>query len=537
MKIRISARPLLASAVVTLLLGAFHGTASADTLLSVLVKDERGVLQQNARVEATSARGTTLSTHFADDGSYFIAGLAPGTWHVSCNATWFYPSGEDIEIPDGQEVHKLELVLKRISIRIRLLDADGKATHRPFLSGPRDEWIQDSNGSVVQPPLWIVPSLEQLPSELSPYPGRYGYWHYIGHDLGRFFEGPDDKQFCEPGGGCREVHIPKGCFGILELASPPPLHASLTLMNQVLASELLEPGQDEVEFTVSREDMLKQLSTVKLRLIDAETSKPVTGARIGFKTYDQLPGPAFGNVSIADDGSVLLTYQVPGLQELWIDAPGYEDFGGSFDSPTVDVRNLFLIPAGETIDLGEVKLHRPTSISGVVQNANGQPVANASVWIRNLDRVRFPQPIYPFAVSPVDANGAFSIEGMGKGRYMVVAGARDGASWDWYGTTEWACTPVVVDASKEPVKDLKLTLDPGTQVVVRAGADTPVQSVATIEGEQGKLFWSDELLPGRFSTLRLVPGKYKIRAYDLLLENWWLERSLEVGEDSIVVDL
>jgi protocatechuate 3,4-dioxygenase beta subunit len=240
-----------------------------------------------------------------------------------------------------------------------------------------------------------------------------------------------------------------------------------------------------------------------------ENGQPVTGAevRIMAAMTGNIPGrrylasPAF--LSATTDGGgrfIFADLPVGATFELTVEKPG---------RATVETLDRLLGTSdGFQFAPGQagIKLVSPTEagIEGVVQQADGQPVAGVQVMARAT--VRMGAILAPRSATSA-ADGTFRLGGLLAGSYMVVTTVPAGQ------TAEWIAQPVeVVLKAGETQRDLKLQLAKGAiiEVLVKDNAGQPIEranvSVYSTQYNQGSSGITDATGLAR---IRVAAGDYR----------------------------
>ena len=129
-----------------------------------------------------------------------------------------------------------------------------------------------------------------------------------------------------------------GSLGVLLLDCDLPVCVSLVHGQAVLQTRRVVTSEDEVTFVVSPEELLADLATLRVRVIDAESGLAIARARV------TLGGGACFDPGVATDpeGIATIERREPGRFDLKVAASGYELFRRPVDA----------LP-GELTDLGD----------------------------------------------------------------------------------------------------------------------------------------------------------------------------------------
>ena len=151
-----------------------------------------------------------------------------------------------------------------------------------------------------------------------------------------------------------------GSLGVLLLDCDLPVCVSLVHGQAVLQTRRVVTSEDEVTFVVSPEELLADLATLRVRVIDAESGLAIARARV------TLGGGACFDPGVATDpeGIATIERREPGRFDLKVAASGYELFRRPVDA----------LP-GELTDLGTVALEKEATVDGHVVDLEDHPVA------------------------------------------------------------------------------------------------------------------------------------------------------------------
>jgi protocatechuate 3,4-dioxygenase beta subunit len=263
-------------------------------------------------------------------GRYAMPILTPGGYRLGLEATGFRSRSIELEVPTGIARLRQDFVLTRNwELRVHIDTPDGT---------PLNERLAAFNER--NPGLWglqvsAVATADPLPpgfpvTELAEYLAGSGPWAWPEE----FLDGDRPR-------------LPEGCAGQFELPEDRPMHISVVLQNLVLATERVGPGQEEVRIIVPLEAVVGSLCTVTLRVVDAASGAPVTGALVA---VSNASGSSAAR-PVDEDGRIWLTQQLHGRFGLDVRAPG------KLARPVA----ITLAP-GATVDLGEIRLHEPTQV-------------------------------------------------------------------------------------------------------------------------------------------------------------------------------
>lgn len=206
----------------------------------------------------------------------------------------------------------------------------------------------------------------------------------------------------DPAGKFRIVGVPPGRYRVTAL---PSNYASLSVDVEVKASHL-DLG----------DLLLSSGSTVKVRLLDGETSEPIARPRLVFESNDPRGfelaeierGPK--EVTGLADGTVTVSGLKAGLYRFALNSPPY----ARTSLPPVE-----LASDTETVELPDVAVSRGARVRVKISGSGGQPVPAETVRL-----VRGPaiSPVRPVS-SRTDSEGIASFDRLGEGKYRFWVGS------------------------------------------------------------------------------------------------------------------
>jgi protocatechuate 3,4-dioxygenase beta subunit len=322
-----------------------------------------------------------------DDGSFAATGLQPGTWLVACSARGFLTQEHELQISAADRVVRRDLVIEpAVVLRIRVTAPDG----RPFHDALRElgEWT--IVGSRLVPVATVAhpgATFDGVRGSLNNPFGVGSYWQ----------------------NGYRFERLPAEYLGVLVLREDPPVHVSLVLQSAVLATQRVEPGAEEVRFTLDPRDLVRARAGLVCRAVSAATGEPIEGVDV------TLSGTSYFVPATPTDGSGVVRFEgrEPGRYELVLRANGLGTHR----------RDVELEP-GAVLDAGTIELAPETWIAGRVVDASGEPAPA----ILELGRVG-PDGSLAMIRSQMwssDERGSFRIGALEPGDYVVRTQAREG---------------------------------------------------------------------------------------------------------------
>jgi hypothetical protein len=149
----------------------------------------------------------------------------------------------------------------------------------------------------------------------------------------------------------------EGSIGILIVDADLPVYANLVDCHAVLKSQLVAPGDDEVDFVIAPDAIHTNAAKFTLRVLDAVTKAPIQDA------WASLSGGTRGGGGQADiEGRITAMDCEPGFFHMRVGAEGYE----------TALQGVQLAPA-KTTDLGEILLGSALKLRFHVLGPDGKP--------------------------------------------------------------------------------------------------------------------------------------------------------------------
>jgi hypothetical protein len=444
-----------------------------------------------------------VETALANDGEYFAPGLQPGRWHVTARLAGYVPLSADVQVVEQDTPQHVDFSLERLPhLKIKMIAPNGEELTQA-LRNERSKLTPagpDSSGEGMVTPR---PKLDVLAVATSSPPGdrlaatlEDGYESY-GRGIYRPYA-PVDAD---------EAEIGEKYTGILELAQPLPAYVSATLADVVLQTQFAPWNAEEVVFHLSTAELEGRMGSLRLRIVDADSGRPITHGRVGLHANGHY---GTGLEIIDPNGYVVFDAQPPGPRHLSIVASGHEW-----------VVEQVRIEAGHVTDLGTYRLNRPIAITGEVVDENDRPVrAWVSLW--PLERYDATQRINEHFCWHTDEYGRFAISPAGRHKYVVRLNDE-----------EWSGDPFVIDASEGSVQGLKLRAKPSSSVTVSFDPETPRGARLCVTDSKGLPVAERAVEPKRKASVRLAPGRYRLTVS--LGEDSFGDRSVAIGSAPVDV--
>jgi len=317
-----------------------------------------------------------------DRDSYAVAGLEPGLYSVACHAEGCLSAPVQIGLDAARPVERLDLFLERtpvIPVRIRTPDARA-----------------------------LLPLFEQakLPGRLCPVVTLQAPAHDLGDEAQPAQTWTELSKILDEEEGKAELQA-GDWDGVLSVQVRLPVYVNLVWDRRVLATQAVSTASAGVSFTVDFEALMRELSSVRARVVDFDSGQPVEGA-LAQLDRDYLQG---------DDSGVFRFDKVtPGPHTLHIIPPGAW-FGisdslaivGANDATHAEANVSLETQAGQQLDLGDLRLQRTVEVRGRVTDAGGRPLAVNVIATRADADADSQSRSSRLVVSPNANDGSFSV--------------------------------------------------------------------------------------------------------------------------------
>lgn len=262
-------------------------------------------------------------------------------------------------------------------------------------------------------------------------------------------------------------------------------------------------------------DFALPLGRVSGRVVDTR-GKPLEGVRV---TLSMQSGQVFGTVfggqydesTTNADGRYEILFLRPGEYAL---SAGGAHFGGMMGDGGGFGRVVRTVLVGENewVENFDFELERPGTVTGVVRDPGGQPVADATIFVRD-ERGRL---VELFSMIRTNGSGRFEYTGLAPGRYTLTARTQERSSLD---------TEALRVRSGEETK-AAIVVHPGTILLVsledKSGADLPsrVSVLDANHREMNGMLGLEEIMQRYSGGLDdaaqrvgpLPPGTYRVEA-------------------------
>lgn len=387
-------------------------------------------------------------------GQYAVVGLTPGVWSVHVRGSGIATTDQDVTITDAARQHVDFTVGRTFAISVVVTTPEGE---HPEVASVR--------AGLDLAKLTVAGQSEPFPQQLAPT------------DYGMVFAG---DAVWEPERNRRDVVA--GQLFLREL----PANVALLQRHVVLQQRRVQPGDSELRFEVSVDQLRAITGTAVARVLDAQTGAPIPEARVALHTSNR----GGGGGAVDEQGRITIEGLTPGLMWLHLAAKGYES-----------VSRLVRIDAGGTHDLGDLSLDPALPLQGTVLGPDGEPVASNVFWTQ-LDWHTPGTEFVRNLSTRATADGRFSIRTVGRGPIALAARGGDGE-----------IAMLLVDHPQpEPIV---LRLEAPGVCVVRHPGGAERAFVLTVYGTDGRPVTGFQLSTRiRQTSLKLPLGSYTYDVHD-----------------------
>jgi Carboxypeptidase regulatory-like domain len=383
-------------------------TLTRGSVITGHVVDEFGDPVPNAQVtlvRGRNARGRRIFEQAGrmattdDLGEYRLFGLNPGNYYVSASlrvpagpptdpdvpgyavtlapGTTSASEAQKVSVAEGQTVEEVNVALIPAKLA-RISGSASKSNGEPMSGGfvnvtPRDHSFVNGYGGQLRPDGTFV--VQSVP------PGDYNLTA----------QAPPAPGATRPEVASATVSVAGGDVNGVQLVVVPPVTASGTVILDPAAASTVKPSSIRISInaldpqqnmSVSTNMAVKDDFTFELSVMPGASSLNLVGSPTGVA----LKAVRVGGVDVTDSG--------------------------------------FDVKAGENIRGIEIELtSQPTTVSGVVNDAGGNPAAASRVLIFPRDDRKWDGLSRYTRFSSTDADGKFKVSGLPPGDYYAVAGS------------------------------------------------------------------------------------------------------------------
>lgn len=399
-------------------------------------------------LKLTDQLGEVRETDAGADGAYSFEGLSTGRHWLFAQATSGGKARTTVDLNAASAERRLDIQLTpELDILVSVVDSAGNPIPKlpliavATLEAP-GEWLDEISGSSNN---------------------RFGFgdWKAEAHT--------------------EEFDVPE-VIGRIRLVMPPPLFVSLLQQQRVVATQRVAAEQRSVRFVLDPANSLLGKSTLRFRLIDAESRAPLP--EIHFRL---LSSTYWGMTGL--DGSFSGTAW-PGWTSLRI-------FSAKYGSPELSRR----VEAGVDTDFGDIPLSSACSISGQVVDGGGTGKPGIVFYADAASLLRS-APGSPSIAVGVAKDGSFRIDGLSRNRYRLRFVPEE--------TYAFGSSVVEVDLQAGSVENVKIKVERGTPLVVSATDERwPLVHFDVIDAK-GVTMFTSQLFGPEPQKIPLAPGQYEM---------------------------
>ena len=394
--------------------------------LTVHVTTPTGPLDEGDKQYCAQIRSRLFDRYGNERGSRLrneecsFRGLRPGRVVFSFLAPGFKPLERWITLRPEEPVHREEVVLDPAwTLKVHLTTGRGG-----FLSELRNAlnppgWLQ------LNWPLAIVASVDP--------PGQATEMKHVMRNQWILHAYTDDHK--------------------LDLVDDPPVHVSVFLGTQLLATQRLDTRVEEVTFAIPVDQLRANLSNLECTIVDQYTAGPIEGVKAMLLTADGIQA----QVESDAQGLVRFPPQAPDVYRLDFD----------WEKQFVTSRTVKLEP-GKDVNLGSIQLSTGVEISGRFSDGDEKPDRIWSASIVSDDSNEdapslcgLPRPIQ------VSLDGRFKTWARAAGRYVLKAMSHQALPDERVGRIYGVSKAVVVDTRNGKVQDLMIRMEDPVYLSIR----------------------------------------------------------------------
>lgn len=401
--------------------------ARDGVLLYGRITDEQGNPVDKALLSIRQGGEHMGASETGPRGTYSLAGVLPGEADLLVRTAGFRRLNRTLQLAGPSQRH--DLVLQRaIVLQVIGRTPAGEPLEAALRAAGIDERIRLRAIATREPPA-------PLPVDGSGIGvGRFRSARWLGRVQ---IEGAPDE-----------------LLGTLEIDGELPVHVTLIVGSAMLGTQVVQPGQQRVEFSLTAEAVRERLARIRLQLVAATTGRPLAAVRVD--------GPG---VKITDaEGVAEFADVIPGQHRLEV------------STATHELDQIVQVEPGQQLDLGRLALPESQIVAGVVLDQDGRPVQATLSW-DDLDGLTFPQPLRDNRTAGSDAQGRWQLR-LTRHRHVVHARTKEGAQQAHLLLDLTAGVPEQISLRLRPTVPVQLqkafAADRSYLLSIRTGAGAPV---------------------------------------------------------------
>jgi RNA polymerase sigma-70 factor (ECF subfamily) len=450
-----------------------------------------------AGVSLTDADGRRRFGDAKDSGAFAFNALPYGKYWVSAGADGYHTTTELIDLDAAHAQIQKDFTLKPVPIlKVSVVTPEG-ANLFDLLRGE-----MKLKGHRVL-----------VPVATKDRPGKW-FNERFGSDTNTFGIG----QFWS--NGPRVSELPKGYMGILMLDQELPAFVSLVNYHRVLQTKEVTPGEDEVRFVVSLDDLLASQATIQMQVLDACTQAPIPTA------HASLWGGTYRDGGKGSDanGNIVFEAREPGEFDLHVSARDHEEY-----------KAHIMADSGVTTDLGQILLDKEITLNVKVVDGSGAP--RSELFSFGLLDPPTPKLSMKLQMYQSSGDGILKLAHLGRHVYVLRTFDFDAGNDEGKNGTTWVSGDVLLDLrSGTAPANFVITLVLATRVMLLVKSEPADGLRFRITDEQGLDLVSSRFYGHGPHPLTLPQGTYKVALLDAnktVLE----EQTMTVGATPMTVEL
>jgi hypothetical protein len=444
---------------------AADATVKRAILLFGNVTDPGGApIRANVRLE-NEEDGETLSNESNAIGAYEFTGTKSGSWLATASIFGYHDSRRTITFTAaGEPIHQDFVLEPKIKIPVRLATPDGGRL--------RDALRAKKFNPYYGRELTVIVTRTPLGGRLRmPTNGSAGLG--LATIIADMVRRPDAL-----------LAYPDDVDALIAPREPLPLCANLMLGSVVLATQTISPGAAEVRFIVDPKNILDQLGSVTVRVVDDETGLPLANCTLALNSV--IGGPLARSGA---DGVAVRDRASAGRFTVMITEPSHATY----------IQRIELEP-GQRMDIGTIRMKAKATIRGQFVDGAGKAV---TCYFRILvSDPRADPGDLRFDMTTKD-DGSFFCE-VDRSRHWITVQEAG-----------FAATLVEVDTSAGDVDLARVELQRGVPLTIVVPSGLAEWARVTVSDSNDRQVWSRVALPEMPPLhARLVPGTYHISTED-----------------------
>jgi hypothetical protein len=440
--------------------------------------------------------GVTQLASLDEEGAYSTSGIATGRWYVTAGASGRRTQEAVLDLSEGVATLRQDFQLApRPCVKVRLIGPGGE----PFWEAMKGKDLPPFLGLRLLAVATSEPPGERFDGVVGSPNNPFGVGQLLLN-------------------GQSDVRLAAEYLGRIDLDVDPPVYVSLVLYHDVVETQRVAAGEDDVTFTLDPATIPARLGSVEFTLVDGASGNPFEGAQAMLSSKGQAgPGQA------ADaDGRVRFGSVLPGLYDLRISAEG-----------KAAVRREVDVPRGQRVDLGSIALDTAVPIRGQAVDPHGNGLL-AEIRVEPLPKPGEPLGLNAFRTRS-QADGSFEIDSLPPGVWLLQA--KDSKDGRISGNAAELMAPnVVVDTRTRPVEGLRVQLVRVSAVAARWTGGRPAGLRLRFFDEQGYWRQSSGISGAAPVRVDLLPGCWRLIVSDALGAEL-AERSFTLGTEPVALEL